>query len=219
MRILIFKFVTSFHAVWEARAFALLVEALTITRFRTTKPYTFMTPPCLLAAWSAHESELRGYLRHRLGVAQDADDLLQDIFIKALRQGSRFCSVENARAWLFQVARNALADRLRVAREHVPLPDELASPESEPAPRVDDLARCLPRALADLSEADRLAITLCDLEGQPQQTLADRLGLTLPGAKSRVQRARARLKKRLEEGCQVRFDESGKVCCFVPRKP
>ena len=73
-----------------------------------------MTPPCLLDAWSIHEAELRGYLRHRLGDAQDADELLQEVFLKALRQGRRFCAVENARAWLFQVARNALTDRLRI---------------------------------------------------------------------------------------------------------
>jgi DNA-directed RNA polymerase specialized sigma24 family protein len=39
-------------------------------------------PPCLLDAWSAHEAELRGYLRHRLSDTQDADELLQDVFLK-----------------------------------------------------------------------------------------------------------------------------------------
>jgi RNA polymerase sigma-70 factor (ECF subfamily) len=176
-----------------------------------------MTPPCLLTAWSSHEGELRGYLRHRLGTPQDADDLLQEVFLKALRQGARFCSVDNARAWLFQVARNTLADRLRVAREHIPLPDELPIPEVEPSPRVDDLAQCLPRVLAELSEADREAITWCDIDGLSQQALADRLGISLPGAKSRIQRARVRLQKRLVESCKVRFDDDGKVCCFTPR--
>jgi RNA polymerase sigma-70 factor (ECF subfamily) len=173
----------------------------------------------LLTAWSAHEMELRGYLRHRMSDPHEADDLLQEVFLKVLRQGSRFCSVENARAWLFQVVRNALADKLRVSREHAPLPEELASPYIEASSRVDDLAQCLPRALADLSEADRLAITLCDLEGQSQKALAERLGISLPGAKSRIQRARARLQQRLVRACQVRFDDDGQVCCFTPRRP
>ena len=97
-----------------------------------------MSPPCLLNAWSAHESELRGYLRHRLGDVQDADELLQDVFLKALRQGRRFCAVENARAWLFQVARNALTDRLRSSREHLPLPDDLPAPVAATAPPSTD---------------------------------------------------------------------------------
>ena len=178
-----------------------------------------MSPPCLLDAWSAHEAELRGYLRHRLGDEQEAQAALQDIFLKALRQGRRFCGVENARAWLFQVARNALADRLRAHREHLPLPEDLPAPENQAMAPLDDLAQCLPRVLAELSEADRLALTLCDIEGQPQQLLAERLGLSLPGAKSRLQRARVRLRQKLVTACQVRFDDNGQVCCFTPRSP
>ena len=57
-----------------------------------------------------------------------ADDLLQDVFVKAMRQGRGFCALDNPRAWLFQVARNALVDRLRVTHPHEPLTDELADP-------------------------------------------------------------------------------------------
>ncbi len=66
-----------------------------------------------------YEVALRGYLRHRIGQIDDADEVLQEVFIKALRQGNNFCAIDNRRAWLFQVARNALADRPRVSREHV----------------------------------------------------------------------------------------------------
>ena len=48
---------------------------------------------CLTTAWSQHEPELRGWARHRLANAAEVDDLLQDLFLKALRQGERFCSV------------------------------------------------------------------------------------------------------------------------------
>lgn len=45
---------------------------------------------CVLGAWRRHESELRGFLIHRLGDANSADDLLQDTFLKAMRPGARF---------------------------------------------------------------------------------------------------------------------------------
>jgi RNA polymerase sigma-70 factor (ECF subfamily) len=73
--------------------------------------------------------------------------------------------------------------------------------------------------LGELSAEDRDAITCCDIEGMTQKDYAARIGLGIPAAKSRVQRARARLKARLTEACQVTFDESGDVCCFVPRPP
>jgi RNA polymerase sigma-70 factor (ECF subfamily) len=171
---------------------------------------------CLMTAWAAHERELRAWLRHRLGNPHDAEDLLQDLFLKALRQERKFCELGNARAWLFEVARNALADRLRLKKEQVELPDDLIHEIDDPVP-VDTLAQCLPRALSELSADDREAITLCDLEGMTQEDFARLKGITLPGAKSRVQRARRRLREHLTSACQVRFDAAGKVCCFVPR--
>ncbi|MDZ7920572.1 sigma-70 family RNA polymerase sigma factor [Rhodoferax sp.] len=173
---------------------------------------------CLTQAWTRHEPELRGWARHRLHNAADVEDLLQDLFLKGLRQGERFCSVHNARAWLFEVARNTLADRLRVARSTVELPDDLASPEDE-AETVDTLTACLPRVLSELSAEDREAITLCDLQGLPQADYAHAKGITLSAAKSRVQRARVRMKQQMTTACQVQLDTAGHVQDFVPRKP
>ena len=174
-----------------------------------------MSPPCLLNAWSAHESELRGYLRHRLGDVHDADELLQDVFLKALRQGRRFCAVENARAWFFQAARNALTDRMRCGREQLPLWPQAARPVAAEAP-IDRLRR-VPAAgnvLADLSEADRLALTLCDIEGQPQQVLADRLASLAPRRQVPSPAGPYPTAPAPGGGLQVRFDEAGTVCCF-----
>lgn len=172
----------------------------------------------LMTAWHRHEGELRAWVRGRLGNGHDTEDMVQELFLKALRHDKKFCEISNARAWLFEVTRNALVDRLRLKKEQVELPYDLASETNESA-AVDNLAACLPRALSELSEEDREVITLCDLEGVNQEDYARLKGLSLPGAKSRVQRARKRLREHLTQACQVRFDEAGKVCCFVPRSP
>ena len=174
---------------------------------------------CLLAAWNACAGELHGYLRHRCARPEDAEELLQEVFIKALRQGAAFAAVDQPRAWFFHVARNALADRLRCRHHEIELPPDLAAPSAAELSPVDALSQCLPRVLSELSAADRLAITFCDIDGHSQQALADHLGISLAGAKSRVQRARLRLRQQLESACRVRFDEHGAVCCFTPRPP
>lgn len=177
-----------------------------------------MTVPCLLDAWLAHEAELLGYLRHHIRPPSEAEDVLHDLFLKALRQGERFCAVNNPRAWLFEVARNVVVDRARGVRSSEPLPEDLAAPEFE-LTVVDGLSACLPRVLTELAAEDREAIELCDLGGMTQGRFAELKGLSLPGAKSRVQRARQRLRAQLLQSCQVRLDETGAVCCFVPRLP
>lgn len=176
------------------------------------------TPNCLTAAWQAHEAELRRWMRHRLSSTADADDMLQDLFLRALRQRDRFCSILNARAWLFTVARNAMADRLKLKRHEVELPADLMGEPAEAPALVTSLAACLPRVLSELDPVDREAITLCDLEGLPQVQYAQRLGLTPAAAKSRVRRARRRLREQLTQACQVQFDAGGHVTDFVPRK-
>lgn len=172
---------------------------------------------CHNKAWRQHQAEIRAFLKNRAGSADEADDLLQEVFLKALHQGKDFCSIENARAWLFQVARNLLVDRLRLSKELVPLPDDLRAETPPQADPVDLLSHCLPRVLSELSVEDRDAIMLCDIQGITQKAFAERLELSLPAAKSRVQRARLRLRAHLAEACQLTFDDEGKVCCFVPR--
>jgi len=171
---------------------------------------------CVIEAWSKYEGELKGFLVHQLRDHALAEDLLQDTFLKALAEGSRFCRLDNTRAWLFRVARNRLIDYRRTQKDHSEIPEHLPD-IVEPVDVVATMAQCLPRALGELAPEDSQAIRLCDLEGMSQADYASSLGLSLAGAKSRVQRARKRLKHHLKNVCQVHFDEAGKVCCFVPR--
>jgi len=176
---------------------------------------------CVSSAWQAHERELLGYLRHRLSDADAAEDLLQDVFLKAMRAGRGFCDLDNPRAWLFQVARNALVDRARTAHPMESLPEgneETAAPPVETLAPVDALAGCLVRCLGELSDDDATILRSCDLEGQTQREFADTHGLSLPATKSRLLRARQRLRDRLTKVCQVRFDPDGTIGGHAGRK-
>jgi RNA polymerase sigma-70 factor, ECF subfamily len=178
-----------------------------------TKPVA----PCVVDAWLAHRNELKGYLRHRTGDAALADDVLQEVFLKAAGQGTSFCSFENPRAWLYQVARNALVDQYRTARPLDEMPDELIAEEASTTAPVDALAECLERVLAELPPGDAEIIRRCDLQGMKLQAFADAAGLTLVAVKSRIQRARRRLRQLLVGNCKVLLDDAGRVCCHTPR--
>ena len=166
-------------------------------------------------AWNLYEDELRRFLLSRVRDAHLTEDLLQDVFVKALSQGSRFCVLDNTRAWLFRVAKNRLIDFQRTHKIYHEVPDEHPEKIENPAPVVN-LSRCLPTALTNLSTQDKEIIELCDLEGLTQSQYAEQKGITLAGAKSRVQRARKRLKHELQLACKIVLDEHGNVCCFDP---
>lgn len=176
---------------------------------------------CVLRAWEMHERALLAFLILRAPNRHAAEDLLQEVFLKAMRQGKDFCSLENPKAWLFQVARNALIDAARLAKPHTELSDELAetladAPASERVP-VDELDACVERNLPALDVEDRHIIEACDLQGQTVRAYAEANQLTLAAAKSRLLRARKRLRDTLVVNCQVRFDDTGQVCCHTPR--
>lgn len=177
---------------------------------------------CIAKAWQQHESELSGYLRRRLSDQQAADDVLQDVFVKAMRQGQGFCTLDNPRAWLFQVARTTLIDRARTAHPTQPLPAEAdapAAPLPETLAPVDALANCLERTLAELAPADAAILRACDLAEETLGAYAQAHALSLPAAKSRLLRARGRLRERLTTACQVSFEPDGSVAGYVPRPP
>ncbi|MEZ5289752.1 MAG: sigma-70 family RNA polymerase sigma factor [Vicinamibacterales bacterium] len=171
--------------------------------------------PCVLDAWETHEAELRRWLLSRLRDAALADDILQDVFVKALREGGHFCRLESPRAWLYQVARHAVIDHHRLSKTTVLAEDTLAQPEAAGTP-VDALATGLAAALAALDPDDRDVIVRCDLEGQTQAAYATAHQLTLPAVKSRILRARSRLRRLLVAQAGVRFGPTGQVCCHGP---
>jgi len=179
-----------------------------------------MVSSAIATLWTRHEPELRRWLMARTPQVAEVDDILQDVLVKCLRQGPALAAIAQPRAWLFEVTRNTLTDHLRRAHPTFPLPDdahELPAPQPWTEP-LDDLAQtCLPRVLGELEAKDREAIEMCDLQGMPQAEYAQLKGLSLAAAKSRVRRARLRLRERMVQACQVSWDANGHVEDFVPR--
>jgi RNA polymerase sigma-70 factor (ECF subfamily) len=69
-----------------------------------------------------------------------------------------------------------------------------------------------------LPEGYREAILLSEIDGLPLKEVAERLNLTLPGAKSRVQRGRERLKRAFLDCCHLKFDCRGKPVDWLPKE-
>lgn len=168
---------------------------------------------CVLTAWHDHQAELRGFLIGQVKEPALADDLLQDVFFKAMREGQGFCDLENPRAWLFRVARNSLTDNHRLRKHWVPVPDHLSDESVPERAPVDELDACINATLSDLVESDRDILQACDLGPMSQDAFAQMRGLTLPATKARIRRARERLREALARRCDVVLDGSGNVCC------
>jgi RNA polymerase sigma-70 factor, ECF subfamily len=174
------------------------------------------SPPCIQLAWQQHEKPLRRFLVGRTGRLDLAEDILQEVFLKALRQRAQFCRLANPRAWLFRVARTTLIDHWRRERPGETPGEQLAAMVEEERDPVELLDVCLLRNLARLSPQDRAIIETCDLHGKTVREYAASQAIGLAAAKSRLLRARLRLRHLLQTHCEIHFDDVGRVCCHTP---
>lgn len=160
-------------------------------------------------------ARLRAFVRRRVRTDADADDVVQDVLAKLAQQGTE---VESVAAWLFTVARRAVVDRARSARPTEALPEGAPAPDpAEDASALADLARCLEPMLAELEPEERELLRRVDMAGESQADLARQLGLSPSGLKSRVQRARRRLRSVLDACCAVEYDRRGTPVDFAKR--
>lgn len=160
--------------------------------------------------WQMHHARLRSYIAKCVRVRDAVDDILQEVFLK-VNAGLHTVKSQGAiSAWLYRVAANSIADHYRSQKpwEEIPGDDELASPEAE-RDYVAELATCLHPLIADLPETYRSALLLSEIEGLPQKEVAHRLGISLSGAKSRVQRGREKLRQRVLDCCHIETGRSG----------
>ncbi len=184
------------------------------------------------ALWRRFRGQVHRFLAARLPSEADADDVLQDVFLRLLEGSTALEDVDNVRAWLYRIARHALADfyrtRTRRTTEVVTAPDAL--PPLPDAPAADNLSpysgthdvheevlSWLRPMIDELPEHDRLPLLMADVEGRSQREVAEALGLSLSGAKSRVQRARVRLGMLLQRCCALEFGPDGRVAAFHRR--
>ena len=176
--------------------------------------------------WKRYRGRLLGFVRLRVSNAAEAEDILQEVF---LRVHTRLCCVQEWTAlekWVFRVTRNLVVDHYRARRKTGGSEAEVeaavgpAELEDDPAARI---AFSLRDTVDELPEPYREALVLTEYEGLSQAALAERAGLSLSGAKSRVQRARARLKALLLACCHFELDRFGRIvdyhercCCSCP---
>jgi RNA polymerase sigma-70 factor (ECF subfamily) len=157
-----------------------------------------------------HMDALFRVARHLTGRDEDAEDLVQETYARAAAAWDRFNPEGNLRAWLFRILRNAHVDAYRRARANPVRGAFEDEPEAEaiaadPLRGDDELERLRGVVAADIEAAlallsvDARAIILLDLEGLSEAELAEALNCAVGTVKSRLSRARAILRARLQD--------------------
>jgi len=170
------------------------------------------------AVWTQLSADLWRFIRLRVPDDHAADDLLQETFVRIHRHLDKLSATDRLAAWVYKIARNVIVDHYRkTSVQEVSLPDDAAQSEDFTSTLRARAGEWMDEMIGQLPPKYREAVQLAELEGLTQQQIADRLGLSLPGAKSRVQRGRAMLREVLDGCCHFQFDRRGNLVDCDPR--
>jgi RNA polymerase sigma-70 factor (ECF subfamily) len=145
------------------------------------------------ALYQTYGEPLLNYLYRLLGGRAEAEEAMQDTFVKAYRALARLPQDANVRAWLYRIATNTARDRLRRRRliQWLPLQDTDRSDTAldHPAALATDHTD-VGRALAQLAPIYREPLILYTVQGYDTQEIATMLGISRSAVKKRLVRAR-----------------------------
>lgn len=182
--------------------------------------------------FAAYKDQIQRYLTTLVQDPVQAEDLLQETFLRAHLRRESLKDPAAMKAWLYRIATNLCVDHFRrlTSLAVAPLPDfesiellqnSAAEPEEpgiESLVARGEMSRCVQKLIQQLPETYRLAILLHDVHGLTNAEAAQVLDCSLEAAKIQLHRARRKLKEALLHACEFSRDERGVFVC-QPKLP
>lgn len=190
--------------------------------------------------WRQFHQKLKSFIISKIKDDALADDILQEIFIRIHSSIHTLKDEKRLQSWIYQITRNAIADHYRKAAQKRMVdfgsnetgshkqglhpqklqPDEwpgfFVDPEGDTGEVMTEAVQDMIQMMKELPPEYCEALCLTELEGLSQKEYAARAGISLSGAKSRVQRGRRLLRDMLMRCCHYQFDRYGTVIGIFP---
>lgn len=167
--------------------------------------------------WQEFGDNLRRFIGSRISNPVAVEDILQDVFMKIHSNIDSLLDKEKVQSWIYRIARHTIIDYYRIKKPTIEITEDVLKTEEtfdkEPQRQIE---KGLRKMINHLPGIYRQALLLTEYEGLTQKELSQRVGISLSGAKSRVQRARRMLKDELMRCCHFELDHYGKIIDYHP---
>ena len=181
----------------------------------------------LMELYDRHHDRIRAFVASVLRNESDADDVVQETFIRAQRSLQDLRDPARVSPWLLQIAFNLSRDHLRKRKAKGEQDDtELDSHEDgngsgsvEKEIERQQMSGCVQEQMRLLREDDRAILTLCDTLDLTHAEAAEVLGIEVGAARVRLHRARKRFREILEKKCDFSVDERSVLVCDPKATP
>ncbi len=173
--------------------------------------------------YERHRAAVTRYIRYVVRNAADAEDLAQEVFLRAHSNRETLRDAQAMESWLFQIATHASIDRMRqrarAAEREVDKPSEdlpiadRSQPSALTVVQQSEMSGCVQKYVAGLSDVYKAVLLMHDADGLTALEIAELLKLPLTTVKMRLHRARRQVQAALNDACAFGGDERGVLIC------
>jgi len=163
--------------------------------------------------WNQFHKELGGFISKTVRNSTDKDDILQEVFVKIIRNQAKVNQAVNLRQYLYGIVRNTINDYFKSQKHnsHTSEMPEFLTEEEAQSLNATIADCCITPFIQQLPEKYKEALLLSEIQDISQKDLAERLNISYSGAKSRVQRGKEKLKELILNCCAYEHDRYGNL--------
>lgn len=155
--------------------------------------------------WKQFSEILKKYIFSKVKNKEATKDLLQEVFVKIHLNSDKLKKTESLKSWVYTITHNVIIDYFK--NQSKPIPTlELTETEDNTGHSAKN---CLFPLINNLPEKYKEALLLSEINGKKQHEVAEILNLSLPGAKSRIQRGRKLLQQGFIDCCNYTLNSEG----------
>lgn len=171
--------------------------------------------------WNEFSIELFKYINSKVKNKYDAEDILQDVFIKIYKNIDKLNEQTNLRSWIFKITKNTIIDYYRKKKD-ISVDINILENDLEKNNNSDnmneEISRCLEIMILELPNKYQEIIELHDIKGMKHKEISEKLDITISCSKMRMQRAKTKLKETLLECCDFEVDTFGNIVDYKQKK-
>ncbi|PAB60114.1 RNA polymerase sigma factor SigZ [Anaeromicrobium sediminis] len=171
--------------------------------------------------WNEFSSELYKYINGKVKNKCDAEDILQDIFVKIYKNIDKVDKQSKLKSWIYKITKNTIIDYYRKKKDITVDIEKLEKgleEDNNSDNMNEEISKCLEKMIFELPKKYQEVIELYDMKGMKHKEISEKLHVTMSCSKMRVQRAKAKLKDILLECCDFEIDTYGNIIDYKQKK-
>lgn len=170
--------------------------------------------------WNNFRSELLYFIKAKVKDEYAAEDILQEVFIKVYKSIDQLVDQTKLKSWLYRTTNNAIIDFYRQKKQSTLELDEIEveqEMEDDTENMNREAAECIKSMLDELPDKYKEPLKLYEFKGMKHKEISQKLNISLSGSKTRIQRARNKLKETLMKCCEFEIDAYGNILDYRKR--